>query len=199
MELQKENLRCLEVVPPHEVISPLQLHVDAGWIGLLAFFHRLQALALRLAFLEQVSETHFCDTGVGLCDVPLNFRLRSSGLEWISNALLGGSDASFICLDGLDTLVDISEFHEAFVCAGGDLLDVALQDLLRLLLLLSDFEQVGITHHQQFVLRILVVGEFIEVFGLLVIERLVFLLSHLEERLEWQFLKGLHRHQQPII
>jgi len=73
-------------------------------------------------------------------------------------------------LDGFDSLVNISELHVAFVSARGHLLDRSLKDLLRLLLVLRGFEEVGIAHGEHFVMGILVVGEGVEVLSLFVVE-----------------------------
>ena len=83
-------------------------------------------------------------------------------------------------------MIDICKFHEALIRASGYVLDVLLKDLLGLFLLLRRLEQIGVAHDQHLVMRIFTIGETVEVFRLLVLQRLVFLLCQPEQLLEGQ-------------
>lgn len=83
-------------------------------------------------------------------------------------------------------MIDVCKFHEAFISTSGYVLDVLLKDLLCLLLLLGHLEQIGVAHDQHLVMRIFTIGETVEVFCLLVLQRLVFLLCQPEQLLEGQ-------------
>ena len=198
VEDQQFVLGRLEVILPHQVVGLLDPHIDAARVGLLSQLHGLDALALGLLFLEQVGEAHLGDAGVGLGDVPLDLRLWRGGFERVFDALLSSCDALLEGLDGVYSCIDISELHVALVAASGHFLDGPLQDLLGLLLVLVELQEVGVAHDQHFVGVVLGVGEGIEVLSLLVLQRLIFLLSHLEQRLKWEFLERFDRHQQPI-
>jgi hypothetical protein len=102
-------------------------------------------------------------------------------------------------LYGFNSFVDVSKLHISFVAASGDLLDGPLEDRLRFLFVLVYFEQIGIAHDQYLIIGIFVVGKRVEVLCLFVVEGLILFLSHLEEGLEGEFLKGFDRHQQQSI
>ena len=91
---------------------------------------------------------------------------------------------------GFNSLVNVSKLHIAFVATSGDLLDGSLEDHLRFLFVLVHFEEIGIAHDQYLIIRIFVVGKRVEVLCLFVVEGLILLLSHLEEGLKGEFLKG---------
>lgn len=99
-------------------------------------------------------------------------------------------------MDRLDSLVNVGEFHVTLIAASGYLLDRPFEDLLGLLFVLGSFEEVGIAHGEYLIVRILLVGEGVEVLGLFVVKGLILFLRHLEEGFEGEFLKGFDRHQQ---
>lgn len=143
-----------------------------------------------MGLVDQIGHANLSNTGVSLCNVPSGLCLWSYILEWVLKALQCFSNARLERLDGLNAVIDLTQFEVTFVRAVGVVFNGLLEDLTGLLDLVVLLEQVGIAHHDCLVERVLVVGKTVEILSFVVVEFLIFLFAHLEELLEGETFDG---------
>ena len=87
-------------------------------------------------------------------------------------------------------MINFSKFKVPFIGTSGVVFNGLLQNLFSFFDFIILFKDTGVTHDNSFVERVLIVGEGIEVLGLIEVEFLELFLSHLEELLERETFNG---------